>query len=78
MFDSVTSKLPPPYSSLSPFCRLLLLKIFRPEKLLFGISSYVAKALSAYYLSSPEIRLLSILSETDPRTPLIFVLSQVN
>jgi len=58
------------------FERMLILKIFRPEKLLFGVAKYVETNLGKFYLESPEVKMSSIHADSDNKTPIIFVLSQ--
>lgn len=67
--------MPEPFTNLELFERLLVVKIFRPEKLLFGFSNYVEAELGKFYLEIPRIDMQEIYSESDVKTPIIFVLS---
>jgi dynein heavy chain, axonemal len=71
------AKLPEDFEKLLPsFERLLILKIFRPEKLLFACTNYVQKELGAEYTVSPSVSMESLFADSDWKTPIIFVLSQ--
>jgi len=53
----------------------MVIKIFRPEKLLFGFSHYVEAEIGKFYLEIPRIDMQEIYLDSDVRTPIIFVLS---
>lgn len=58
------------------FERLLILKIFKPEKLMFAFQRYVAHELGQSYAESPVATMDALFASSDCRTPIIFVLSQ--
>jgi dynein heavy chain len=58
------------------FDKLLILKIFKPEKLLFAFQRYVHKEIGAFYAESPVANMDSLFGNSDNKTPIIFVLSQ--
>ena len=58
------------------FEKLFMLKIFRPEKLMFAIANYVEANLEKFYLESPGALMSNIYADSDNKTPIIFVLSQ--
>lgn len=60
---------------LNTFEKLLILKIFKPEKLLFAFSKYVEKELGRIYAESPVATMEALFNDSDNRTPIIFVLS---
>jgi dynein heavy chain len=60
----------------SMFDKLLLLKIFKPEKLMFAFQRYVGKALGKEYAESPVATMDALFGSSDNHTPIIFVLSQ--
>jgi dynein heavy chain len=60
----------------SAFQKLLLVKAFSPDKLVFGISGLVRDVLGQEYLTPPGVSLAQVYTETDPTTPCVFVLSQ--
>jgi len=61
---------------LTNFEKLLLLKVFRPEKLLFSFQNYVIDEMGKFYVESPSVTMEVVYADTDVKTPLIFVLSQ--
>ena len=63
-------------SKLTPFQQLLILKVFRYEKLVFAFTAFVAKNLGKKFITNPPIHLETVFNETSPATPIIFVLSQ--
>lgn len=58
------------------FDKLLLLKIFKPEKLMFAFQRYVLVSLGQLYAESPVATMEALFNSSDRRTPIIFVLSQ--
>ena len=75
--EPLEEKLPGDFQEkLTDFERMLILKIFRPEKLMFGVSNYVQNNLEKFYLESPEVGMSAIHADSDRKTPIIFVLSQ--
>ena len=61
---------------LDQFEKMTVVKIFRPEKIMFGLSSYVKNFIGEYYLEIPSIKMSAIYADSDVKTPIIFVLSQ--
>lgn len=57
------------------FERLIVLKAFRPEKLLFAFQNYVMDEIGQFFVESPSATMDVIYADTDVKTPLIFVLS---
>ena len=57
------------------FEKLIVVKIFKPEKFMFGFSNYVENKIGKYYLEIPSINMNEIYIDTDVKTPIIFVLS---
>jgi dynein heavy chain len=62
-------------SSMSAFEKLLILKIFKPEKLMFAFSKYVEVELGRMYSESPIATMDALFGDSDKVTPIIFVLS---
>lgn len=60
---------------LSPFKKLMLISVLKPEMLVTAISSYVRYTLGTGFTESKGISLASVFQDTSPITPLIFVLS---
>lgn len=57
------------------FEKLLILKVFKPEKIMFGCAKYVETDLGKLYAESPTATMDSLFSASDKITPIIFVLS---
>lgn len=71
-----TEPLPDGWSDrLDTFERLIILKAFRPEKLLFAFQNYVISELGQFFVESPSVTMEVVYNDTDVKTPLIFVLS---
>eukprot|EP00698_Gefionella_okellyi_P007651 TRINITY_DN186_c0_g4_i1.p1 TRINITY_DN186_c0_g4~~TRINITY_DN186_c0_g4_i1.p1 ORF type:complete len:3955 (+),score=1074.62 TRINITY_DN186_c0_g4_i1:43-11907(+) len=68
--------LPAPWDErLTSFQRLLILKTFRPEKLVFAFTDFVSEKLGRKFITNPPISLETVFNDTGPATPIIFVLS---
>lgn len=74
--DPLDAKLPEDWSKTGIFEKMLILKIFRPEKILFCVSRYVQHYLGQFYLDPPPAIMEKIHADSDVSTPIIFVLSQ--
>ena len=61
---------------LSVFDKLLILKVFRPEKLLYATSIYIEKELGPFYTRPLTTTVETVYKESDYTMPIIFVLSQ--
>jgi dynein heavy chain len=74
--DPQTTPLPLEWAEkLNNFERLIVLKAFRPEKLLFAFQNYVIDEIGQFFVESPTATMDVIYADTDVKTPLIFVLS---
>jgi dynein heavy chain len=60
---------------LDSFERLLILKIFRPEKLLFAFTDYVKNELGQMYVEDKTVTMAGLYEDSDNKTPVIFILS---
>mmetsp|Transcript_18668 Transcript_18668/g.59084 ORF Transcript_18668/g.59084 Transcript_18668/m.59084 type:complete len:900 (+) Transcript_18668:315-3014(+) len=70
-----TAPLPEPWhSKLKPFQKLLVLKLLRPEKVVFGTSVFIGAQLGQEFVEAPPFDLEATFHDSAPRTPLIFVL----
>jgi len=67
--------LPGLYNSLDSFRKLLILRCFRPDKVLPAIQEFVQVNLGKKYVDSPPFDLQACYNDSSPTTPLIFVLS---
>ncbi|KAL0488326.1 dynein heavy chain [Acrasis kona] len=63
-------------SKIKPFHRLLLLKCFCEEKLLFGVTEFVRTELGDQFTRSPALDLDLALRDASASTPIVFILSQ--
>lgn len=63
------------HERLSMFQRLIVLKIFREEKLLFACGNYVRDNLGQIFVDPQTTSLADVHRDTDNKTPIIFVLS---
>ena len=71
-----TEKLPDGWDEkLSDFEKLLLLKAFRAEKLMFAFQNYVLEHMGKFYVESPPVTMELVYQDTDYKTPLIYILS---
>lgn len=69
-------KLPGEYQeSLDLFDKLVVAKLFKPEKIMFGFTHYVEHRIGKFYLEIPSINMSEIYLDSDVKTPIIFVLS---
>lgn len=60
---------------LTPFQKLMLLKILRKTKMIFGVKEFVRASLGKQFIESPPMQLEVVLADSTPSTPIIFVLS---
>jgi len=68
--------LPAPYADqCTPFQRLLVIKMFRRDRVVAGIKEFVTAALGARFTKPPPFDLKAAFAASSPRTPLIFILS---
>ena len=61
---------------LTRFEKLIMVKVWRPEKLLFAFTEYVRVEVGPFFIESPPPTMEMVYADTDTKTPLIFVLSQ--
>jgi len=62
-------------TKVTPMQRLLLLKVFRPEKVVFGANEFVGSEMGEYFKEAPPFDLNSTFNDSASRTPIIFVLT---
>lgn len=62
-------------TKLDTFEKILVLKIFRGEKILFALGNYVLSYLGLYYLEPPKTTMEILYNDSEVSTPIIFVLS---
>jgi len=61
--------------ALTDFQRLLVIKVFRPEKITDCIGEYIAGFMGREYIDQPPLDLHNVFPDTMASTPLVFVLS---
>jgi dynein heavy chain len=62
--------------TLSSFEKLLVIRIFKPDRVMFGVQRYLEEELGSEYAHSPISSMPSLFAAADSATPIIFVLSQ--
>lgn len=67
--------LPEKWNNLPPFEKMLIVKIFRPEKITFAVQNYVGHYLGKFFLEFPTVSMAKVHGDSDNKTPIIFVLS---
>ena len=55
--------------------KLLLIKVWRFEKLLFAVTEYVKEELGIFYIQAPPSTMDDVFPDTDVSTPFIYILS---
>ena len=61
--------------TLTDFQKCIILKVFRPEKLMFAFKNYVRTHMGRFYVEGQNTTMEGIYKDTDKFTPLIFILS---
>lgn len=61
--------------TITDFQKCVILRIFRPEKLMFAFKNYVRRHMGDFYVEAQTVTMESIYQDTDYLTPLIFILS---
>ena len=62
------------HKNLSNFEKLLVIKIFKPEKILPAVQKYLELEIGKIFAHSPLASLESVFKASDVSTPIIFVL----
>ena len=57
------------------FSKLIILKIWRSEKLMFSFTDYVKEEMGTFFIEPPPSTMDVIFPDTDVKTPFIYVLS---
>eukprot|EP00743_Colponemidia_sp_Colp-15_P005816 GILK01006251.1.p1 GENE.GILK01006251.1~~GILK01006251.1.p1 ORF type:complete len:1675 (+),score=351.95 GILK01006251.1:567-5027(+) len=74
--DPENHELPDGYESqMDQFGRLLLVRCFRPDRTILAAVKYILQALGEAFVNPRSYELTDILTESDPRTPILFLLS---
>jgi len=72
---SEKEKLPLEYKSLPPLQRLLVIRCLRPDRMTMAMEMFVGEYMGDKYVGDVDASLSSCLPETDPATPVYFILS---
>lgn len=62
-------------TKLNSFEKLMMIKAFREEKLIFAITNYISTELGKTFIESPGVSLQLLYNDTSSTIPLIFILS---
>jgi len=68
--------LPSPFNdTLTPFQKLLMVKVFRPEKIVEAAGGFITSQAGKAYIEQSPLDLLKVFPDASPASPLVFVLS---
>jgi len=70
-----TAGLPPGFSGLSNWHRLLIIKALRPEKVVECIAEFISAEMGKVYIEQPPLDLNVVFPDATNTTPIVFVLS---
>ena len=74
--DPLNTKMPGDWEEkLTDFQKCIAIKVFRAEKLMFAFKKYVNVHMGEFYTTPMAITMDLLFKDTDPYTPLIFILS---
>ena len=59
---------------LSEFQKLLIIRVFHLEKVQEGLRAFISKELGEQFITPPTLNLVNIFKESDPLSPLIFII----
>jgi dynein heavy chain len=68
--------LPEPYENIPEFQKLLVIKAFREEKIIYSVIHFVAKTMGKEFVQAPPTNMEEVYQDTTARSPIIFILSQ--
>jgi dynein heavy chain len=71
-----STPLPAPYTDISQFHQLLLVKAFREEKVIYKIIKFVEASMGRKFIEVPPIVMEEVYVDTNCKSPIIFILSQ--
>jgi dynein heavy chain len=71
-----SEELPSGYTKLSAFQILLLLRVFRPDRVINGIKRYIIETYgNQNYVQPPTINYDKVFTQSNERSPIVFILS---
>jgi len=68
--------LPLKLDELDNFSKMLMIKIFKPQKIIYAAQEFVKEELGAVYAEAPIAKMDTLFADSSSKTPIIFVLSQ--
>lgn len=68
-------KFPEPYSNVSDFVSLILLKAIRPDKIVNAVKKFIIRHMGRTFVEPPSFDLQASFADSNPTTPLVFILS---
>lgn len=75
--DPVRTPLPAPYDeSITKFSKLIILRCFRDEQLIFALQDYVTEKMGKTMAESPAASMADVYADLDNKTPCILILSK--
>lgn len=76
-FDCETPEsTPSPIKGLSPFELLMILKVFRPDRVINGIKIFITDYFgNEYFVTSPSVSYKKIFAQSTEKAPILFILS---
>jgi dynein heavy chain, axonemal len=66
---------PEPYNDVKDFVYLILLKCIRPDKIIQAVKKFIIRHMGQEFVEPPSFDLQASFNESNPTTPLIFILS---
>lgn len=76
--DPQTVKFPAPFDKMSDIQRLVILRCFRPDKLIPAVQIFIGRNIGREFIEPPNYDFETIYNDSNAATPLVFVLSPGN
>lgn len=77
-FDEETPEkvtIPCGFDNITPFQKLLLCRVLRPDRVVNAIKQFIIASMSEYYVKPPPVKFESIYAQSREKTPIVFILS---
>ena len=68
-------KFPEPFTDVKDFLQLIILKSIRPDKIVHAVKNFIVKNMGQPFVEPPAFDLQASYNDSNPITPLIFILS---
>ena len=78
LYDSPTpqsAEYPSPFNEVEPLQHLVILRSFRPDKIVPAVQTFISKAIGSHFIEPPTFDLPGSFADSNCCSPLIFVLS---